>query len=222
MTRRIPYAFIPQPRRLVQEWRAGRLDDWDRLILDHLYSLVKPGSWEVQISLPRLAEAIKWPYDEGTLSKRVRSLRSRNWLRYDSKPGRHAPVYTFELWHVPGSEDGPSWKPLPKPKAGSEADGHGPTTAPSGPSSSTSTGPAVEPEEASPDTTAVRALKTSQDQDLGFEGGVNNNQRLGTKSASIFKNEEAAAETGDGPGDCQLFDDEAYGTRRGYGQEPDR
>jgi hypothetical protein len=187
---RTPYAFARVAHRAFAEHTAGELDVWELALLGHLYDRLKLGSYEVRISLPRLAEVSRWPFSLDYLSKTIRRLRRRNWLRYRAIPGRRAPIYCFELWHEPGSEHGPSWDPRQSEESLPVVAESRPSRGVRGPSSAEPVTPPVEPDPEQSDAVSVRAVKTFQETPVS-DRGVNNNPHSGTKSGPSVQSAQA-------------------------------
>lgn len=215
------FAFARLPKRSYAALRSGEIDEWDVCFLGYLYGLL-PGkhATTVRISIPTAVEGIAWPWTHDALYRRLLKLHDLGWLRYEVRAGSHAPVYTVELWPGCGSEDDPRWKLPPRKRSASIRKTVRPSTEASDPRSGRAQSRVFKPEPGGAGIGVIRAAKSAQESAC-LERGLNNNQRLGTKSGSISENEEPTTTEGDAASpDGRLFDDDAYGRRLGYGQEP--
>jgi hypothetical protein len=109
-TARLNYHFAPVPRRAVVALRDGQLLYDEFVVLAWLYDRAPRTTFVVRVTLRQISDGIGWTRSDDWLSKRLRRLRDRGWIGFDSQPGRNRHVYEIALVdaRVLASEPAPS------------------------------------------------------------------------------------------------------------------
>jgi hypothetical protein len=112
-----PFAYATHPRRLDRALRRREVDRDEYAILVWLYSRADRSNWIAAVTLAQLAEGVAWELTDDALYRRLRGLRQRGWIAYETRPGKKRHVYAIRLVHdgPTESEDSPGRQTLDDP-----------------------------------------------------------------------------------------------------------
>ena len=107
----LPFERVPIICREALE--RGELDLAEFAVLSFLILKIDYRDGEAALSLRGLHDLIRWPWSEDHLRKKLVSLREKEWLAYDSTPGKRTAYifrHAFKLLHAlnPGPTSGAS------------------------------------------------------------------------------------------------------------------